>query len=131
MVTAAQESLSQSSKDRALVLWFDKVGIADIPPVGGKNASLGEMIQQLAPRGVSVPNGFGTTAHAYRYFIQASGLEEKLRALFSPRCDRCQQFTATRQASPVINSPHAFPAELTDAIATLTRSCVAMEPIRM
>ncbi len=74
MVSAAQEKSNQSSKERSLVLWFDEVAIDDIPLVGGKNASLGEMIQQLAPRGISVPNGFGTTSYAYRYFIQASGL---------------------------------------------------------
>jgi phosphoenolpyruvate synthase (EC 2.7.9.2) len=56
-------------KEKALVLWFDEVGIADIPLVGGKNASLGEMIQQLTAKGVRVPNGFATTAHAYRYFM--------------------------------------------------------------
>ncbi|NJR22538.1 MAG: phosphoenolpyruvate synthase [Richelia sp. CSU_2_1] len=70
-------------KDKALVLWFDEVGIADIPLVGGKNASLGEMIQQLTPKGVKVPNGFATTAHAYRYFIESAGLEAKLRELFA------------------------------------------------
>ena len=48
-----------------------KVGITDIPTVGGKNASLGEMIQQLKPKGVKVPTGFATTAYAYRYFMQA------------------------------------------------------------
>ncbi|MBA3922353.1 MAG: phosphoenolpyruvate synthase, partial [Nostocaceae cyanobacterium] len=66
-----------------LILWFEEVGIADIPLVGGKNASLGEMIQQLTPQGVNVPGGFATTADAYRYFIQAAGLEEKLRSLFA------------------------------------------------
>jgi len=50
MVTVAQEKSNQSSKERSLVLWFDEVTIADIPLVGGKNASLGELIQQLAPR---------------------------------------------------------------------------------
>jgi len=66
-----------------LILWFEEVGIADIPLVGGKNASLGEMIQQLTPQGVNVPGGFATTADAYRYFIQSACLEEKLRSLFA------------------------------------------------
>ncbi|MFN7852993.1 MAG: PEP/pyruvate-binding domain-containing protein, partial [Dolichospermum sp.] len=48
----------------ALVLPFNAVGIADIPLVGGKNASLGEMIQQLSSQGVKVPTGFATTAYA-------------------------------------------------------------------
>ena len=73
----------QPTKEKALVLWFEEVGIADIPFVGGKNASLGEMIQQLAPKGVNVPAGFATTAYAYRYFVEQAGLQEKLHQLFS------------------------------------------------
>lgn len=73
----------ESSRENALVLWFEEVGIADIPLVGGKNASLGEMIQQLTSKGVSVPTGFATTAYAFRYFIERAGLEEKLRQLFA------------------------------------------------
>ncbi len=65
------------------VRWFDQVGIADVPIVGGKNASLGEMYQALAPRGVKVPNGFATTADAYRHFLAESGLAEKIRQLLS------------------------------------------------
>ncbi len=70
-------------QDKALVLWFEAVGLADIPLVGGKNASLGEMIRQLTPKGVNVPTGFATTAYAYRYFMQQAGLVEKLRQLFA------------------------------------------------
>lgn len=70
-------------KEQALILWFEEVGIADIPLVGGKNASLGEMIRQLQPKGVNVPNGFATTAYAFRHFIEKAGLEVKLRELFA------------------------------------------------
>ena len=70
-------------KEQALILWFEEVGIADIPLVGGKNASLGEMIRQLKPKGVNVPNGFATTAYAFRHFIEKAGLEIKLRELFA------------------------------------------------
>lgn len=119
MVTAAQEKSFQSSKERSLVLWFNEVGLADIPLVGGKNASLGEMIQQLVPQGVSVPSGFGTTAKAYQYFIQAAGLEEKLRILFSDL--NVEDVNNLRQRgkqarSLILHTP--FPAELNDAIAT-------------
>jgi len=51
-----------------LILWFEKLGIGDVPSVGGKNASLGEMYCNLKSKGISVPNGFATTAAAYRYF---------------------------------------------------------------
>ncbi|WP_250123822.1 phosphoenolpyruvate synthase [Chroococcidiopsis sp. CCMEE 29] len=119
MVTAAKEQSFQSAKERSLVLWLNEVGIDDISLVGGKNASLGEMIQQLAPRGVNVPNGFATTAYAYRYFIQAAGLEEKLRSLFSDL--DIEDVNNLRQRgkqarSLLLNTP--FPDELKEAIAT-------------
>ena len=62
------------------ILWFDSLGINDIDTVGGKNASLGEMISQLARAGVSVPGGFATTAAAYREFLSQTGLDERIRA---------------------------------------------------
>ena len=72
-----------SSKEKSLILWFDEVGINDIPLVGGKNASLGEMMQQLSTKGINIPNGFATTAYAYRCFIKTPGLEAKLREIFA------------------------------------------------
>lgn len=76
-------SLNQDTKEKELVLWFEQVGIGDVPIGGGKNASLGEMIQQLAPKGVNVPTGFATTAYAFRYFMEKAGLEARLRRLFA------------------------------------------------
>ncbi|VXD10454.1 phosphoenolpyruvate synthase [Planktothrix paucivesiculata] len=70
-------------KEQALILWFDQVGIKDIGLVGGKNASLGEMIQQLQPKGINVPQGFAITAYAYWYFITYANLEQQLRQLFA------------------------------------------------
>lgn len=60
------------------VLRLDQVGMNDVETVGGKNASLGEMISQLSNAGVKVPNGFATTALAFRDFLQHGGLEEKI-----------------------------------------------------
>lgn len=57
------------------VVWFEHLGMGDVDRVGGKNASLGEMISHLAGAGVSVPGGFATTADAYRDFISQSGLD--------------------------------------------------------
>lgn len=68
-------------RDQQLVLWLDQVRLEDVHLVGGKNASLGEMIQQLTPQGVRVPMGFATTSHAYRYFIEKTGLDAQLRAV--------------------------------------------------
>jgi pyruvate, water dikinase len=81
MLSIAPKSIAEPARDRALILWFDEVGIKDITLVGGKNASLGEMIQQLASKSVNVPNGFATTAAAYRYFIAQAGLEPKLHQI--------------------------------------------------
>jgi pyruvate,water dikinase len=109
---------TQSSKDKALVLWFEEVGIADIPLVGGKNASLGEMIQQLTPKGVNVPTGFATTAYAYRYFVEKAGLQTKLRQLFADLDveDVVNLRERGKQARAlVLNTP--FPPELELAIA--------------
>lgn len=77
--SVVQQSLVQ--RDQQLVLWLDKVRLEDVHLVGGKNASLGEMIQQLTPQGVRVPMGFATTSHAYRYFIEKTGLDAQLRAV--------------------------------------------------
>lgn len=62
------------------VVPFEKLGIADVERVGGKNASLGEMISNLASAGVTVPGGFATTAQAYREFLQCSGLSDRIHA---------------------------------------------------
>jgi len=62
------------------VIWFEKLGMHDIDQVGGKNASLGEMISHLSSAGVSVPGGFATTAHAYREFIKHNGLGDRINA---------------------------------------------------
>jgi pyruvate,water dikinase len=70
-------------KEQAPVLWFEEFGIADVPIVGGKNASLGEMIRHLVSKGIRIPNGFATTAHAYRRFLEFNGLDVKLRKLFT------------------------------------------------
>lgn len=61
------------------VLWYDGLGMADVERVGGKNASLGEMISHLSNMGVSVPNGFATTADAFRTFMAQSGLHDKIQ----------------------------------------------------
>ena len=116
--TFASELSRNIPKEQALILWFEEVGIADIPLVGGKNASLGEMILQLKPKGVNVPNGFATTAYAFRHFIKKAGLESKLRALFVDLDveDMHNLRDRGRQARAlVLNTP--FPNDLHLAIA--------------
>ncbi|MDV6319052.1 phosphoenolpyruvate synthase [Chromohalobacter sp. HP20-39] len=60
------------------IVWFDQLGMDDVERVGGKNASLGEMISNLADAGVTVPGGFATTAVAYREFLAHEGLNERI-----------------------------------------------------
>jgi len=60
--------------------WFDKLGMNDVERVGGKNASLGEMISNLSGAGVTVPGGFATTADAYREFLSHEGLNDRINA---------------------------------------------------
>ena len=55
------------------IRFFEEIGIDDVPLVGGKNASLGEMYQELSAKGVPVPNGFAITAEAYRHMLEAAG----------------------------------------------------------
>lgn len=65
-------------KDR-LVMWLNEVGMEDIELVGGKNASLGEMIKNLSPLGIKVPMGFVVTSKAYWHFVEHNNLKDKIR----------------------------------------------------
>ncbi len=65
------------------VKWFEDLTINDVPSVGGKNASLGEMIRSLTPKGVQVPGGFAITAYAYKYMIEKAGIQDKIKEILS------------------------------------------------
>lgn len=68
----------------SFVIWFEEIGITDVPKVGGKNASLGEMTVALSGDGIRVPAGFATSAEAYRLFVQENGLRPRIEQLL---CD--------------------------------------------
>ena len=68
-------------KKSSYIRWFDEISIEDVPIVGGKNASLGEMYRELTPKGVKVPNGFAITADAYWHVLNSSECTEKLTEL--------------------------------------------------
>jgi len=70
-------------KSKSFILWFDQLGIEDVPHVGGKNASLGEMYRNLSKKKVKIPNGFAVTAYAYRYIIEKSGIMEEIKKILS------------------------------------------------
>jgi len=71
------------TRKKDLVLWFKELGIKDVPLVGGKNASLGEMYQKLTPKGVNIPNGFAVTAYAYHYFLKYAKIDDDIRRILS------------------------------------------------
>ena len=68
-------------RSNRFILWFNELGIEDVPLVGGKNASLGEMYQNLTRKKVAVPNGFAVTAFAYRYLLENSGAESEIKRI--------------------------------------------------
>ncbi len=70
-------------KENKLILWFDQLGIEDVPLVGGKNASLGEMYRLLTPKGVRIPNGFAITARAYHYLLEYNNAKDKIHDILS------------------------------------------------
>lgn len=117
MVTATYEINPTANRETAFILWFEEVGSKDVGLVGGKNSSLGEMIQQLQPQGVNVPTGFATTAYAYRYFIESAGLESRLRDLFADLDTNDMTNLQERgqlARSLILNTP--FPIDLQEAI---------------
>ena len=65
------------------IRWFNELTIDDIPLVGGKNASLGEMYQELTPKGILIPNGFAITAEAYRSMLDKAGIWRTLKQTLS------------------------------------------------
>ena len=101
----------------AYVIPFEQLGMHDVETVGGKNASLGEMIGSLAKLGVQVPGGFATTAHAYREFLKQGGLDARIRAeLAGLDVDDVTKLAATgaRIRGWILATP--FPPEIEKAV---------------
>ncbi|MBE1274043.1 phosphoenolpyruvate synthase [Enterovibrio baiacu] len=94
-------------------LWFDSLSMDDVDKVGGKNASLGEMVSNLANAGVSVPNGYATTSYAFNQFLDFEGLDERIHQVLDDL--DIEDVDALRQAGStirqwVLDAP--FPADL-------------------
>ena len=101
------------------IRWFDELGLEDIPLVGGKNASLGEMYRELAPRGVKIPNGFAITAEAYRYMLEQAGAWDALhRALDDLQPDNIDDLSRRGASARDIVYGAALPADLRAQILT-------------
>ena len=113
------------------ILWFDELGMNDVERVGGKNASLGEMISNLAGAGVSVPNGFATTAHAYREFLAHENLADRINsALGSLDVEDVNALakTGAEIRSWIIDTPFqpSLDQAIEDAFATMTTDNLGM-----
>ncbi len=107
----------------ANILWFEKLAIGDVPLVGGKNASLGEIIQSLGSAGIPVPPGFAITAQVYRDFLSANGLDEPIKAELNKLDNGAQSLATTGAAIRKLILGGDFTAEqkkdITDAYQAL------------
>ena len=106
------------SKEKEFVLWFNRLTIEDVPLVGGKTASLGEMQQALASKGVCVPGGFAITAHAYRHLLESSQAMDKIRGILVDLDTRDMENLANRgrRVRSLIRNLE-FPEDLRQAVA--------------
>src|SRR3989338_6059807 len=103
----------------ALVVPFENLRMTDVESVGGKNASLGEMISQLptGPKGVQVPTGFATTAHAFRVFLAEGGLDKKINAVLDQLdTDDVRALAVAGAQIRTLVEAQPFPSELEKAV---------------
>lgn len=108
------------------VRWFQDIGIEDVPLVGGKNASLGEMYRELAAKGVKVPNGFAITAQSYWDFLSEAGLEAMLRETLTDLdtrdlADLSRRGSRIRQAMLAAKLPRALERAVLEAYEQLSK----------
>jgi len=121
--------MSARFESTALVVPFEHLRMTDVEVVGGKNASLGEMISQLAASGVRVPGGFATTAHAFREFLKHEGLDRRIQDRLS-KLDT-DDVRALAEAGAEIRGwleAQPFPADLEAAIRTSFAQLTADNP---
>ena len=117
-------------RHQAEILWFEDIGIEDVPLVGGKNASLGEMFRELTPQGVRIPNGFAITAAAYHDFVENSGVATRLAEILAGLdtrdiADLQRRGLAARQAILDAELPESLQAAILDAYAKLSEGLAA------
>ncbi len=111
--------MSKLFEATALVVPFENLRMTDVEAVGGKNASLGEMISQLptGPKGVRVPTGFATTAHAFRVFMAHGGLDDKINALLDALdTDDVRALAEAGAKIRAMVEAQPFPADLEKAV---------------
>ncbi len=107
------------------IRWFEEISIEDVPQVGGKNASLGEMYRELTGKGVKIPNGFAVTADGYRHMISAGGIKEKMeKALEGVNKENVQDLAARGKKVRSIILEAGIPDDLWEEIkAAYDRLC--------
>jgi len=98
------------------VIWFDDLTRKDVAKVGGKNSSLGEMVQNLSQRGIKVPSGFATTSDAYREFLSANDLETRIadKLALLENGDKTLQETGTAIRADILDAK--WPGDIREAI---------------
>lgn len=115
------------ARNTELVLWFKELGIKDVPLVGGKNASLGEMYQKLTKKKVKIPNGFAVTAYAYHYLTEHAGIKDDIKRILkglNPQDIRDLQDKGHKVRQTILNT--TFPEDLNEAIIKAYRKMEKM-----
>ena len=102
--------------EHTYVRWFEDLASEDVPSVGGKNASLGEMIGALGEKGVRVPGGFATTAQAYRAFLEANDIEHEMRSYLEELQSGAESLQAVGKRIRRLFRRGEFPEEVAERI---------------
>ena len=108
------------------IKFFDQLTIKDVPRVGGKNASLGEMYKKLTKQGVKVPNGFATTSYAYEYFMEKAGLKKEIRKILKGLnthdvTDLMKRGAEVRKTIMAADFPEALEKDIAEAYKKLSK----------
>ena len=107
------------------ILWFKEIRSKDIPLVGGKNASLGEMYSQLSKKGINIPNGFALTSESYWFFLKENKIDKKIKAIldkFNPKDLRSLQETGKNIRSLILKAdiPYSLEKEVLESYKDLS-----------
>lgn len=117
-----------SESKEQLIIWYKDLTIDDVPKVGGKNAALGEMVRELLPLGVRVPNGFAVTANAYNRFLDGTGLRARINdTLEGLDTHDVRELQKRGKEVREMILKEELPADLKTAIATAYKDLVDLE----
>ncbi len=127
-VIIVNDLYNMNANEKPFVLWYKDLTIEDVPMVGGKNAALGEMVRELLPLGVRVPNGFAITAAAYDHFLDSTGLRDRINETLKDldTHDTRQLQERGRTVREMILAEE-LPDDLKTAVVTAYRDLVELE----